>query len=136
MKNRFNNNPPLLYGMVGGGLTSQIGDSHRVALNRDNYFKLVAGAFDVKKEQGHQFGESLGLKPDRIYEDYIEMAKKESLRVDKIQVVGIMTPNNTHFSIAKTFIKEGFNVILEKPITTNCTDAHNLIKLAKENKKM
>jgi len=132
MKNRFNNNPPLLYGMVGGGLTSQIGDSHRVALNRDNYFKLVAGAFDVKKEQGHQFGESLGLKPDRIYEDYIEMAKKESLRVDKIQVVGIMTPNNTHFSIAKTFIKEGFNVILEKPITTNCTDAHNLIKLAKE----
>ena len=132
MKNRFNNNPPLLYGMVGGGLTSQIGDSHRVALNRDNYFKLVAGAFDEKKEQGHLFGESLGLEPDRIYEDYFEMAKKESLRVDKIQVVGIMTPNNTHFSIAKTFIKEGFNVILEKPITTNCTDAHNLIKLAKE----
>ena len=41
MKNRFHNNPPLRYGMVGGGESSQIGDSHRVALNRDSYYRLV-----------------------------------------------------------------------------------------------
>ena len=68
MKNRFNNNPPLLYGMVGGGLTSQIGDSHRVALNRDNYYKLVAGAFDIDRERGRQYGKSLGLQSDRVYD--------------------------------------------------------------------
>ncbi len=132
MKNRFNNNPPLLYGMVGGGLTSQIGDSHRVALNRDNYYKLVAGAFDIDWERGRQYGKSLGLQSDRVYENYIEMARKESSREDKLNVVAIMTPNNTHYSIAKKFIEEGFNVILEKPITTNSNDAHNLIKLAKK----
>ena len=47
------------------------------------------------------------------------MATKENFRADKIQVVGIMTPNNTHYPIAKTFIEAGINVILEKPITTN-----------------
>ena len=132
MKNRFYNNPPLLYGMVGGGLTSQIGDSHRVALNRDNYYKLVAGAFDIDSEKGRQYGKSLGLQSDRVYENYIEMAKKESSREDKINVIGIMTPNNTHYSIAKQFIEEGINVILEKPITTNSNDARNLIQLAKK----
>ena len=132
MRNRFNNNPPLLYGMVGGGLTSQIGDSHRVALNRDNYYKLVAGAFDIDSEKGRQYGKSLGLQSDRVYENYIEMARKESSREDKLNVVGIMTPNNTHYTIAKKFIEEGFNVILEKPITTNSNDARNLIQLAKK----
>ena len=77
MKNRFHNNPPLRYGMVGGGESSQIGDSHRVALNRDSYYRLVAGAFDLNKERGQKFGISLGLEPDRIYSDYEEMATKE-----------------------------------------------------------
>ena len=134
MKNRFHNNPPLRYGMVGGGESSQIGDSHRVALNRDSYYRLVAGAFDLNKERGQKFGISLGLEPDRIYSDYKEMATKENFRDDKIQVVGIMTPNNTHYPIAKTFIEAGINVILEKPITTNSTDAYDLIKLSREKK--
>ena len=65
MSNRFHNNPPLRYGMIGGGITSQIGDSHRAALRRDSYFQLVAGAFDIDKERGQQYGKSLGLKSDR-----------------------------------------------------------------------
>ncbi len=82
MKNRFHNNPPLRYGMVGGGESSQIGDSHRVALNRDSYYRLVAGAFDLNQERGQKFGISLGLEPDRIYSDYKEMATKENFRRD------------------------------------------------------
>ena len=120
--------------MVGGGESSQIGDSHRVALKRDSYYKLVAGALDVNKERGLKYGISLGLEPDRIYSDYKEMATKEKHRDDKIQVVGIMTPNSTHYPIAKTFIKAGINVILEKPITTNSTDAYDLINLSREKK--
>jgi len=132
MSNRFHNNPPLRYGMVGGGVTSQIGDSHRAALRRDSYFQLVAGAFDIDKERGQQYGKSLGLESDRTYTDYLQMAKAEASREDKIQVVGVMTPNSTHYPIAKTFIEAGVNVILEKPITTNTDDALDLMRLAKE----
>ena len=46
MSNVFYIDKPLRYGMVGGGATSQIGDSHRVALGRDSYYQLVAGVFD------------------------------------------------------------------------------------------
>ena len=53
MSNRFHNNPPLRYGMIGGGITSRIGDSHRAALRRDSYFQLVAGAFDIDKKRDH-----------------------------------------------------------------------------------
>ena len=132
MNNRFFNKSPLNYGMVGGGVTSQIGDSHRVALNRDSYYKLVAGAFDINIDRGKEFGESLGLDSDRIYSDYLQMAEEEDSRSDKIQVVGVMTPNITHYNIAKTFIKLGFNIILEKPITTQTNQALELINLAKE----
>ena len=54
MRNRFHNNHRLIYGMVGGGVTSQIGDSHRAALSRDSYFQLVAGVFDIDEERGQQ----------------------------------------------------------------------------------
>ena len=59
MSDRFHKNPPLRYGMVGGGATSQIGDSHRAALRRDGYYELVAGALDIDAERGLQFGKSL-----------------------------------------------------------------------------
>ena len=132
MSNRFHKNPPLRYGMVGGGATSQIGDSHRAALRRDGYYELVAGALDIDAERGLQFGKSLGLKSERTYPDYQLMVQAESDREDKIHVVGVMTPNSTHYEIAKTFIEAGFHVILEKPITTTTDDALDLIRLAKE----
>ena len=132
MHNRFKKNPTLRYGMVGGGDTSQIGDSHRVALQRDGYYDLLAGVFDINPQDGRKFGAELGLDPERVYTDYREMAKAESAREDGIQVVGVMTPNSTHFAIAKTFLEAGIHLILEKPITTTVEDALDLIQLARK----
>ena len=104
MSNLFYMEKPFIYGIVGGGSTSQIGDSHRVALHRDSYYQLVAGAFDIDAERGRKHGKSLGLEPERIYSDYQKMVQSESDREDGIQVAGIMTPNSTHYEIAKYFI--------------------------------
>ena len=132
MSNVFYIDKPLRYGMVGGGATSQIGDSHRVALRRDSYYQLVAGAFDIDAERGRRYGKSLGLEPERIYSDYQNMVQSESEREDGIQVAGIMTPNSTHYEIAKYFIEAGIHLILEKPITTKTEEALDLMRLAKE----
>jgi len=56
MSDRFHKNPPLRYGMVGGGATSQIGDSHRAALRRDSYYELVAGALDMMQNVDYNLG--------------------------------------------------------------------------------
>ena len=61
MSNVFYIDKPLRYGMVGGGSTSQIGDSHRVALHRDSYYQLVAAAVDIDAERGRKYGESQGI---------------------------------------------------------------------------
>lgn len=55
----------LRWGMVGGGGTSQIGYSHRCAALCDNVFTLLAGALDIDAERGRQFGEQLGIAPER-----------------------------------------------------------------------
>lgn len=60
----------LRWGMVGGGGGSQIGYIHRSAALRDNTFTLLAGAFDIDAERGRQFGQRLGVDPDRCYADY------------------------------------------------------------------
>lgn len=91
----------LRWGMVGGGGSSQIGYIHRSAALRDNTFTLLAGAFDIDAERGRQFGQQLGVDPDRCYADYQSLFRGEAERPDGIQAVSIATPNNTHYAICR-----------------------------------
>src|SRR3989344_6559101 len=52
-----------------------------------------------------------------------------------IEAVSICTPNNTHFEICKKMLLAGKNVLLEKPMTLNFTDASDLIDLSEKTKK-
>ena len=70
----------LRWGMVGGGGSSQIGYIHRSAALRDNTFTLLAGAFDIDGERGRQFGQRLGVDPDRCYADYQSLFRSEAAR--------------------------------------------------------
>ena len=49
-------------------------------------------------------------------------------------LVAVCTPNGLHFQQSKILIEEGFNVIIEKPITLNSEEAEELAKLAVEKK--
>ncbi|MFV0361098.1 Gfo/Idh/MocA family oxidoreductase, partial [Tropicimonas sp.] len=91
----------IRWAMVGGGKGSQIGYIHRSAAERDRYFELVAGAFDLDPARGRAFGVELGLDPERCYADYRAMFAAESARDDGIRAVSIATPNNTHYEISK-----------------------------------
>lgn len=82
----------LRWGMVGGGGSSQIGYIHRSAALRDNTFTLLAGAFDIDAERGRQFGQQLGVDPDRCYADYQSLFRGEAARPDGIQAVSVATP--------------------------------------------
>ena len=73
-----------------------------------------------------------------FYATYQEMALKEAalpadLRVD---FVSIVTRNNTHFAIAKTFLEAGFNVICDKPLAFNLAEAKNLRALVQKSGKV
>lgn len=59
---------------------------------------------------------------------------KDLFSEENIDGVIIATPSSTHFKIAKEFLERGFNVLIEKPLTTNYKDALKLSEIAKKNK--
>jgi len=127
------NNLKLTYGMVGGGIGSFIGEVHRTAIRMLGNIDLVGGSFSRNYDNSLKTGESLGLQKERIYKDYIEMAEKEGKREDKIDFVSIVTPNNLHYPVAKKFLENGINVICEKPLVFEPSEAEELTRIAKAN---
>jgi len=115
--------------MIGGG---QIGYIHRCAAQRDNNFKLIAGAFDINPERGLEFGTNIGVDPERCYPDYKTLFAEEAKRKDGIEAVSIATPNNTHYEISKAALKAGLHVVCEKPLCFCNEEAEELIRLAEE----
>ena len=131
---QLNNKKKIKIGFVGGGPNSFIGYTHRLAARFDNRFDFVAGVFSKDKKKSKEFGVSLGLDPDRCYNDYKVMAKKESARSDGLQALGIMTPSGDHYKIAKEFIKNKVHIICDKPLTAKVEDAVALENLVIKNK--
>ncbi len=125
----------LRWGMVGGG-SSQIGYIHRSAALRDNTFTLLAGAFDIDAERGRQFGQQLGVDPDRCYADYQSLFRGEAERPDGIQAVSIATPNNTHYAICRAALEAGLHVVCEKPLCFSSEEADELVALSQRQQKI
>ena len=124
----------LRMGMVGGGLDAFIGSVHRMAANLDGQVELVCGAFSINPEISKQSGEAFFIDPDRVYTTYQEMIEKESKlpEGERMDFVTIVTPNFIHFDPAKLALENGFNVVIEKPMTFNLEEAIALKKLVEE----
>ncbi|MBN9669509.1 Gfo/Idh/MocA family protein [Roseibium aggregatum] len=123
---------PIRLGMVGGGKDAFIGAVHRIASRIDGRYDLVAGALSSTPEKAQESGRALGLKEDRIYSSFEEMAKREARLKDGIEAVAIVTPNHVHYPAAKAFLKRGIHVICDKPLTSTLADAKKLARAAEE----
>ncbi len=124
--------PTLTYGMIGGGQGAFSGDGHRRAIGFDRKAQLVAGCFSRDYQNTLETGTTLGISEDRLYKSYQEMAGAEGQREDNVDFVVIVTPNFTHFPIAKAFLEQGIHVVCDKPLTPEPEDAEELAKLAKD----
>ena len=120
----------LRLGMVGGGEGAFIGAVHAIASRIDNQYELVAGALSSDPERARRSGAAIGLAPERSYHNYTEMAAAERARADGIDVVAIVTPNHLHAPVASTFLRAGFHVICDKPMTLTLAEALALRDLA------
>jgi len=96
----------LRMGMVGGGQGAFIGGVHRIAATLDQQVELIAGCFSQDPENTRITGRELYIDPARAYDTYEQMAVAEaSLPAgERIDFVTIVTPNVSHFAIAKRFI--------------------------------
>lgn len=122
----------LTYGMVGGGQDAFIGEVHRKSIALDGKAELVAGCFSRDYQNTLVTGNMLGLGEDRLYRSFDAMMAAEGKREDKVDFVVIVTPNSSHFSIAKAAMENGIHVVCDKPLTTDSVDAEELAGLSAE----
>ena len=54
------------------------------------------------------------------------------LSENEISGVHICAPNPYHFEVASAFLKQGKNVLVEKPLALNSSEAYQLVRLARE----
>ncbi len=122
----------LKFGMVGGGNKGFIGDVHRRGALWDGLAELVAGSFSRNYDRNLEAAEEWHVQDkSRVYKDYKEMAREESKRDDGIDFVVIVTPNNTHYEIAKEFLNNNIHVVCDKPLTITVEEAEELVALSK-----
>mgnify|MGYP001556284319 FL=1 len=124
----------LRMGMVGGGVDAFIGAIHRIAANMDGLIELSCGALSINKEHAIESGRVLFLPKERTYLTFEEMIENESkMPADKrIDFITIVTPNFAHYAPAMMALENGFNVVIEKPMTFTLEEAKSLQKKVEE----
>jgi predicted dehydrogenase len=121
----------LRVGMVGGGRNAFIGAVHRMAMRLDDLIELKAGALSANESNAQASGADLGLDPDRIYRNFLEMAAREAKLPDGVEAVVIVTPNHLHYEVAKAFLEAGVDVICDKPLAVSTAEARELVELTR-----
>jgi predicted dehydrogenase len=112
-------------GVVGCGGISQ--SRHIPAWKRIPHMKLIAVA-DQNKERALSVGSRFGVKSYN--------ALTEMLRDQRISVVDICTPVESHVELALQCIENEKDVIVEKPMAASSKDCEEMIKAARRNSRM
>ena len=122
----------LRLAVIGGGPGSFIGAMHRQAARLDDRYEIVTGILSSDPEKSKKASLELGMSPDRLYSSVREMLDGEASRKDGVDVVAIMTPNDSHYEYSMAALEHGFDVICDKPMTNTLSEAESLHKKVQE----
>src|ERR1700757_2957764 len=121
----------LRLAVIGGGPGSVIGEVHRAAARLDGYYDIVASALSSDPERSRRYGRAIGISDERAYPSWRELIESEAKRKDRVDVIAVMTPNDSHYKICTLALDFGFHVICDKPLTTDLVTAVDLARKVK-----
>lgn len=119
----------LRLGVVGGGRVSSM---QAMAARLSDRWDIVAGAFSSNPDRAKAAAADWFLSPERCYTSYEEMAQAEARRPDGVDAVMITTPNHVHQPSALAFLEAGIDVLCDKPLTNEVSEAEALVKAARD----
>ncbi len=122
----------LRLAVIGGGTGSFIGAMHRAAARIDDRYEIVAGVLSSHPERSRVAATAIGIEPARAYDTPEALFETESTRPDGVDVVAIMTPNDSHHRYALGALRHGFDVICDKPITNTLDEALEVLDATEE----
>ncbi len=118
---------PLRLGVIGGGPESFIGYAHRGAAEFDGRMRVVAGVFSSVPARSRSRGVGFGLDAARCYGAFEELLAAEAARPDGLEVLAVMTPNDTHYAICVAALARGLDIVCDKPLANSLTESLDLV---------
>lgn len=116
----------MKYALIGCG---RISTNHiKAAVN--NKLEIVA-VCDIVPEHMENVLAKHGLEKETSIKRYTDY--KQMIQENKIELISIATESGIHAEIACYCIKNGINVIIEKPIAMSLNDADKIIALSEKN---
>lgn len=107
-----------------GGIANQ---KHFPALKNNSDMNEIVAFCDVIEERAVKAAKEFGTPDAKVYTDYRELLKDES-----IEVVHICTPNVSHSEIAIAAFEAKKNVYCEKPMSHSTEEAEKMVEAWKE----
>jgi len=117
-----NNSSLLKIGVIGVG---SMGENHARILSELQDVQFV-GVVDIDISRARDIASRYNCK---AFKDYSEI-------IDMVDAAVISTPTTVHFQIAKDFLRNGKDVLIEKPITSTAEEADELISEAEKRGKI
>ncbi len=105
-------------GVVGVG---HLGQFHVEKYARMSGVQLV-GAADIDPRRRQTISRRFGIP---VYEDHRRL-------LSQIEAVSIAVPTSAHTAVTRDFLRQGIDVLVEKPITSSLSEAEELIALAED----
>lgn len=119
----------LRLGVVGGG---RISVTQASAARLSDRWDIMAGAFSSDPEKRVAKAAEWYVAEDRSYGSFEEMAEAEAARPDGVDAVMVTTPNHLHYPAARAFIDRGIDVLCDKPLTNDISEAEDLVKRSQD----
>lgn len=104
-------------GVIGVG---HLGEAHARIYKELPEVELV-GVADIDLNRARKIGDLLSIES---YDDY-------HMLLDKIEAVSIVVPTDSHFEVARDFLKKDIHALIEKPVTKTVGEAEELLKISK-----
>lgn len=102
---------------------------HMPSLSKLKNVELVAFC-DVLVERAEKAAKEYGVSEARVYEDYKELLTDES-----IEIVHVLTPNDSHAEISVAALDAGKHVMCEKPMAKTSEEARLMLDAAERSGK-
>jgi UDP-N-acetyl-2-amino-2-deoxyglucuronate dehydrogenase len=112
----------IRYGVIG---IKGVGERHCVYAGQNTRAELAA-VVDIDSDFVAKKSAELGIPGFTDYRDLLERGI--------VDAVSIATPHDHHFAIAKDCLDAGVHTYIEKPISTNLSEAEKIVALAKARK--
>ncbi|MFC5449839.1 Gfo/Idh/MocA family protein [Paenibacillus aestuarii] len=118
----------LNIGIIGCGAIAN--QKHMPSLAKLDHLGKMVAFCDVVMDRAAKAAAEFGDEEAKIYEDYKELLKDES-----IDVVHVLTPNLYHSQITVDALEAGKHVMCEKPMAINSAEAKRMLDAAQKSGK-